>query len=36
MGETKKNVTVQPFLMDETELTLGAYAACGKARSRTG
>jgi len=31
MGETKKTVTVQPFLMDDTEVTMGAYAACVKA-----
>ena len=31
LGETKKTVTVQPFLMDETEVTMGAYAACVKA-----
>ena len=31
MGETKKTVTVQSFLMDETEVTAKAYAACVKA-----
>ncbi len=31
MGETKKTVTVQPFLLDVTEVTVGAYAACVKA-----
>ena len=31
MGETKKTVTVQPFLLDETEVTMGAYAACVEA-----
>jgi formylglycine-generating enzyme required for sulfatase activity len=28
MGETKRTVTVAPFLLDVTEVTAGAYAAC--------
>ena len=31
MGETNKTVTVQPFLLDVTEVTAGAYQACVKA-----
>ncbi len=30
-GETKTTVTVQPFLLDLTEVTVGAYQACVKA-----
>jgi formylglycine-generating enzyme required for sulfatase activity len=31
MGETKKTVTVQPFLLDVTPVTVAAYEACVKA-----
>jgi formylglycine-generating enzyme required for sulfatase activity len=30
MGDRKDNVTVQPFCMDVTEVTVGAYAVCAK------